>query len=56
MTSRTRIQVDASPELQEALRVIASNEYMNIRAVVLLSLAEKYPQLQELVDAELKRQ
>lgn len=54
-TVRPRMQIDVSPELQEALRVISSEEYKTIRTVVLLALAGKYPQLKKLVDDELKR-
>ena len=53
-TYRTRIQIDASAELQAALRKISSDEYKTIRVVVLMALADKYPELKPLVDKELK--
>jgi len=51
---RTKIAIDASPEIQEALRKVAANEYRTVRVAVLTALAEKYPDLKPLIDKELK--
>lgn len=52
---RPKLAIDAGVELQEAIRMIAANEYKTIRAVVLLALVANYPHLKELVDKELDR-
>ncbi len=50
---RSLLQVDASPELKKALKLIAIEEDVSLRVLVLQALAYKYPKLRSKIKAEL---
>jgi hypothetical protein len=52
---RSQLQVDASPKLKQILKQIAANENKTLREVVLLAIADKYPQTASYVKAELRK-
>lgn len=43
--TRTQLQIDVSPELRQAIKVIAVQNGMSIRELVLTAVADKYPEL-----------
>lgn len=43
--TRTQLQIDISPQLRQDIKVIAVQNGMSIRELVLTAVADKYPEL-----------
>jgi hypothetical protein len=50
---RSQLQVDASPRLKHQLKQLALEKNQSLKALVLLALADKYPQLEPYVKSDL---
>lgn len=51
---RPKIQIDASADLANAIKSLAYAKGLTMRQFVMFSLAEKYPELKDLVRAEIE--
>lgn len=54
MAKRLQIQIDVSEEYRRQIKAIAALEGVDMRRLILTTLAEKYPQLTETTNRLLK--
>lgn len=45
--TRTQLQIDVSPQLRQEIKIIAVQNGMSIRELVLTAVADKYPELKD---------